>query len=108
MRGGRVSLLGDGTEIITGSGDDEAASDVRISFFGVYDGHGGDKVAIYTDENLHKIIAKQEAFKNKNFETTWTRARRRRWTTVILRSKLRRARRRAASSRVALLLRAIE
>jgi len=52
-------------------GDDElkpAASDVRISFFGVYDGHGGDKVAIYTGENLHKIIAKQEAFKNKNFE----------------------------------------
>jgi serine/threonine protein phosphatase PrpC len=52
-------------------GDEElkpAASDVRISFFGVYDGHGGDKVAIYTGENLHKIIAKQEAFKNKNFE----------------------------------------
>jgi protein phosphatase 2C family protein 2/3 len=44
------------------------ASDVRISFFGVYDGHGGDKVAIYTGEHLHKIIAKQEAFKNKNFE----------------------------------------
>lgn len=52
-------------------GDEElkpAASDVRISFFGVYDGHGGDKVAIYTGEHLHKIIAKQEAFKNKNFE----------------------------------------
>jgi serine/threonine protein phosphatase PrpC len=34
-------------------GDEElkpAASDVRISFFGVYDGHGGDKVAIYTGE----------------------------------------------------------
>ena len=42
--------------------------DVRISFFGVYDGHGGDKVALYTGENLHKIIAKQEAFKQKNFE----------------------------------------
>ncbi|KAI5199514.1 protein phosphatase [Aureobasidium subglaciale] len=51
-------------------GDDlkPAASDVRISFFGVYDGHGGDKVAIYTGENLHKIVAKQEAFKNKDFE----------------------------------------
>ncbi|KAG9534132.1 protein phosphatase, partial [Aureobasidium melanogenum] len=51
-------------------GDDlkPAASDVRISFFGVYDGHGGDKVALYTGENLHKIIAKQEAFKNKDFE----------------------------------------
>lgn len=52
-------------------GDEElkpAASDVRISFFGVYDGHGGDKVALYTGEHLHKIIAKQEAFKKCNFE----------------------------------------
>jgi protein phosphatase 2C family protein 2/3 len=52
-------------------GNDElkpAASDVRISFFGVYDGHGGDKVALYTGEHLHKIIARQESFKNKNFE----------------------------------------
>ena len=45
-----------------------AASDVRISFFGVYDGHGGEKVAIYTGENLHNIVAKQESFKNKDFE----------------------------------------
>jgi len=45
-----------------------AAADVRISFFGVYDGHGGDKVALYTGEHLHNIIAKQEAFKNKDFE----------------------------------------
>lgn len=45
-----------------------AAADVRISFFGVYDGHGGDKVAIYTGDHLHKIVAKQEAFKKKDFE----------------------------------------
>ncbi|KAK5731966.1 Protein phosphatase 2C 2 [Elasticomyces elasticus] len=45
-----------------------ADSDVRISYFGVYDGHGGDKVALYTGEHLHKIIAKQEAFKKKDFE----------------------------------------
>jgi len=45
-----------------------ASSDLRISYFGVYDGHGGDKVAIYTGENLHKIVAKQESFKNKDFE----------------------------------------
>ena len=35
----------------------------RLAFFGVYDGHGGDKVAIYTGERLHDIISKQEAFK---------------------------------------------
>ncbi|KAK1068248.1 Protein phosphatase 2C 2 [Friedmanniomyces endolithicus] len=45
-----------------------AESDVRISYFGVYDGHGGEKVALYTGEHLHKIIAKQEAFKRKDFE----------------------------------------
>ena len=45
-----------------------ADSDVRLSFFGVYDGHGGDKVAIFAGENVHKIIAKQEAFKRKDFE----------------------------------------
>ncbi|KAM3420699.1 hypothetical protein BST61_g3951 [Cercospora zeina] len=45
-----------------------AASDVRISFFGVYDGHGGDKVALYTGLHLHEIVAKQESFKSKDFE----------------------------------------
>jgi len=45
-----------------------AASDIRISFFGVYDGHGGDKVALYTGEHLHEIVAKQEAFKKGQFE----------------------------------------
>lgn len=41
---------------------------LRTSFFGVYDGHGGDKVALYTGENLHKILAKQTAFHNRQFE----------------------------------------
>jgi len=39
------------------------ANDKRLAFFGVYDGHGGDKVALYTGDNLHQIVAKQEAFK---------------------------------------------
>ncbi|KAF2840807.1 putative serine/threonine phosphatase 2C ptc2 [Patellaria atrata CBS 101060] len=48
--------------------DTPTALEKRVSFFGVYDGHGGDKVAIYTGENLHRIIAKQEAFKQGNVE----------------------------------------
>lgn len=40
----------------------------RTSFFGVYDGHGGDKVAIYTGEHLHEIIAKQDALKSGDIE----------------------------------------
>lgn len=52
----------------TADGTVETDSKTRISFFGVYDGHGGDKVAIYAGESLHKIIAKQDAFKDNNFE----------------------------------------
>ena len=52
----------------TADGTVQTDSRTRISFFGVYDGHGGDKVAIYAGENLHKIIAKQDAFKENNFE----------------------------------------
>jgi protein phosphatase 2C family protein 2/3 len=44
-------------------GGNPTEADKRLAFFGVYDGHGGDKVAIYTGEHLHEIVAKQEAFK---------------------------------------------
>lgn len=37
--------------------------DDRLSFFGVYDGHGGDRVAVYAGDNIHNIIAKTDAFK---------------------------------------------
>lgn len=39
-------------------------ADRRLAYFGVYDGHGGDKVAIYTGEHLHEIVTKQEAYKS--------------------------------------------
>jgi protein phosphatase 2C family protein 2/3 len=34
----------------------------RLSFFGVYDGHGGEKVAAFSGENVHKILVKQSSF----------------------------------------------
>lgn len=40
----------------------------RLSFFGVFDGHGGDKVALFTGENIHNIISKQDTFKAGNYE----------------------------------------
>ncbi|CZS92308.1 probable protein phosphatase 2C [Rhynchosporium agropyri] len=46
----------------------QASVDSRLSFFGVYDGHGGDKVALFAGENIHPIIAKQEAFKKGDLE----------------------------------------
>ncbi|KAF2480059.1 protein phosphatase 2C protein 1, partial [Neohortaea acidophila] len=74
MQGWRISMEDAHATILdlqALEGDEElkpAAIDVRISFFGVYDGHGGERVAIFTGEKLHQIIAKQEAFKKKDFE----------------------------------------
>lgn len=45
-----------------------ATEEDRLSFFGVYDGHGGDKVALFAGEHIHKIVAKQEAFKKGDLE----------------------------------------
>jgi serine/threonine protein phosphatase PrpC len=73
MQGWRISMEDAHATIldlqpVDGEDMKPAAPDVRVSFFGVYDGHGGDKVALYTGENLHKIIAKQDAFKSRDFE----------------------------------------
>lgn len=40
----------------------------QISFFGVFDGHGGDKVALYTGENIHNIVAKEADFQKGNYK----------------------------------------
>ena len=42
--------------------------DKRLAFFGVYDGHGGDKVALFAGNNVHKIVAKQDAFAKGDVE----------------------------------------
>ncbi|OKL59222.1 Protein phosphatase 2C-like protein 2 [Talaromyces atroroseus] len=42
--------------------------DQRLSFFGVYDGHGGDKVALFAGEKVHQIVANQEAFAKGDIE----------------------------------------
>lgn len=34
----------------------------NIAFFGVYDGHGGEKVALFTGANLHKIVSSTPKF----------------------------------------------
>lgn len=38
-----------------------------ISFFGVYDGHGGEKTAYFTGQNLHRLIKSTESYKNKDY-----------------------------------------
>ena len=39
----------------------------RLSFFGVFDGHGGDKVATFCGNNLQNILLRQESFKKGNY-----------------------------------------
>ena len=45
-----------------------APPDKRLAFFGVYDGHGGEKVAQFAGENVHRIVAKQDGFKKGDIE----------------------------------------
>lgn len=45
-----------------------ASSSPKLSFFGVFDGHGGEKVALFAGENIHQIVKKQDAFKAGNYE----------------------------------------
>jgi protein phosphatase 2C family protein 2/3 len=72
MQGWRISMEDAHAAILdlkSPDGDSKPSpDDKRLSFFGVYDGHGGDKVAIYTGEHLHEIVAKQEAFKEGNLK----------------------------------------
>ncbi|CUM55009.1 unnamed protein product [Debaryomyces tyrocola] len=49
------------------SGTDNDTTDEHTSFFGVYDGHGGEKVAIFTGEHLHEIIKSTKAFQEKDY-----------------------------------------
>ncbi|KAF5213317.1 Protein phosphatase 2C 2 [Clavispora lusitaniae] len=39
--------------------------DDQVAFFGVYDGHGGEKAAIFTGLHLHELIQQTEAFGQK-------------------------------------------
>ena len=42
--------------------------DQKLSFFGVYDGHGGSAVALFAGENIHGIVTKQEKFQSGDYE----------------------------------------
>lgn len=73
MQGWRISMEDAHATILDLQLDDgkevkPANADSRLSFFGVYDGHGGDKVALFAGENVHQIIARQEAFKKGDLE----------------------------------------
>ncbi|PUU82628.1 phosphatase 2C-like domain-containing protein [Tuber borchii] len=71
MQGWRVTMEDAHAAVLDLQNPDDptkAGSDGRICFFGVYDGHTGDKAAEFCGQNVHKILAKQPAFKDSNYE----------------------------------------
>lgn len=40
----------------------------RLSFFGVFDGHGGHKVAEFAGEHIYDILKKQDTFNAGNYD----------------------------------------
>ncbi|KXJ92082.1 protein phosphatase PTC2 [Microdochium bolleyi] len=72
MQGWRISMEDAHTavlDLLTPQSDDEKKTHPsRLSFFGVYDGHGGDKVAQFSGANIFEILKKQDTFKSGNYE----------------------------------------
>ncbi|GAV27144.1 hypothetical protein PMKS-000605 [Pichia membranifaciens] len=70
MQGWRVSMEDSHSIILdinTLLDDKKNACDNQNAFFGVYDGHGGEKVAIFTGENLPKILAKNSLYQSGDY-----------------------------------------
>jgi len=44
------------------------ADDKKASFFAVYDGHGGSKVATHVSRNLHRVILRRPEYKEGRYE----------------------------------------
>jgi serine/threonine protein phosphatase PrpC len=71
MQGWRISMEDAHTAVLDLlANNPKAAKEHRskLSFFGVFDGHGGDKVALFAGENIHNIVTKQDTFKAGNYE----------------------------------------
>lgn len=71
MQGWRISMEDAHSAVLDLQPDDKKEKttvDDRISFFGVYDGHGGDGVALFSGDNVHKIVAKEAAFASGDYE----------------------------------------
>ncbi|KAF4466442.1 phosphatase, partial [Fusarium albosuccineum] len=61
MQGWRISMEDAHTAVL--NLDSAKSHSDKLSFFGVFDGHGGDKVALFAGQNIHNIIFKQDTFK---------------------------------------------
>ncbi|XP_046394221.1 probable protein phosphatase 2C T23F11.1 isoform X2 [Ischnura elegans] len=62
MQGWRINMEDSHTHILS------LPDDPGTAFFGVYDGHGGAKVAQHAGKHLHKFISKRPEYKSGNIE----------------------------------------
>lgn len=78
MQGWRISMedshatvlnLNDQEEKDSNDKDNKKDTNIdKIAFFGVYDGHGGEKVALFTGAHMPEIIKNTKAFREKNYQ----------------------------------------
>lgn len=68
MEDAHTAVLDLQSETASKAGKAAAPPDKRRAFFGVYDGHGGEKVAQFAGENIYKIVAQQDAFEKGDIE----------------------------------------
>lgn len=80
MQGWRINMEDAHATILdlytSSSGDDSATApansttdkkDPHTAFFGVYDGHGGEKAAIFTGRHLHELVRATAAFQQRDY-----------------------------------------
>ncbi|OBA22292.1 PP2C-domain-containing protein [Metschnikowia bicuspidata var. bicuspidata NRRL YB-4993] len=65
MQGWRINMEDAHATILNLHKDNE--NEEHVAFFGVYDGHGGEKSAIFTGLRLHDLIRATDAFKKKDY-----------------------------------------
>lgn len=65
MQGWRINMEDAHTTVLDLNEGEDGAD--KVAFFAVYDGHGGEKIAIFTGDNLYKIVKKQEQYAAKNY-----------------------------------------
>ncbi|CAI5755520.1 unnamed protein product [Candida verbasci] len=65
MQGWRINMEDSHATILNLNEKQEEVE--HVAFFGVYDGHGGEKAAIFTGEHLHQLIKQTKEFQSKDY-----------------------------------------
>lgn len=67
MQGWRINMEDAHATILNLANIPESDQTEHTAFFGVYDGHGGEKAAIFTGRHLHELVSQTDAYKKKDY-----------------------------------------